>query len=317
MPGADNMRLFPLNWICSPSNIALYPVPALSTERRSPLVVTKQINQTRQIVWQAQRRGARIGLVPTMGALHAGHVSLIQAAREQCDFVVVSIFVNPTQFGPNEDFAKYPRVLADDLKICGEAGADVVFQPNVETIYPTGYGTFVEVEGMSNVLEGKFRPGHFRGVATVVLKLFHIIPAEVAFFGQKDYQQQAVIRRMCAELNLPIEICVCPTIRESDGLALSSRNVYLNPDERRSALALSRSLHLAQKLVASGQTNLTDIRREMLQELTKTPRVLAEYATLIHPETLEEVPEILPRLVGVVAARVGATRLIDNLMIEA
>jgi pantoate--beta-alanine ligase len=271
----------------------------------------------RQIVWQAQMRGSRVGLVPTMGALHAGHLSLIQAARGECDFVVVSIFVNPTQFGPQEDFAKYPQNLEVDLKLCGEAGADVVFHPAVDTIYPAGFATFVEVGGLSDVLEGKFRPGHFRGVTTVVLKLFHIIPADFAYFGQKDYQQQAIIRRMCSELNVPIEIRVCPTVRETDGLALSSRNVYLNADERRSALALSRSLHLAQKLIAAGRTDLANIRREMFEQLTKTPRVRAEYATLIHPETLAEVPEIQPRLVGVVAARVGATRLIDNLIIEA
>ena len=271
----------------------------------------------RQIVWQAQTRGSRVGFVPTMGALHAGHISLIQAAREECDFIVVSIFVNPTQFGPQEDFGKYPRNLEVDLNLCGEAGADVVFHPTVETIYPEGYATFVEVSGMSDVLEGKFRPGHFRGVATVVLKLFNIVPADSAYFGQKDYQQQAIIRRMCSELNLPIEIRVCPTVREADGLAMSSRNVYLNAEERRSALALSRSLHLAQKMIANGVADLTEIRRAMFEELTKTPRVRAEYATLVHPETLVEVREILPRLVGVVAARVGATRLIDNLIIEA
>ncbi len=292
-------------------------MPALKTDRRAPLVVTEQVAQMRQIVWQAQMRGSRVGLVPTMGALHSGHLSLIQAAREECDFVVVSIFVNPTQFGPQEDFGKYPRNLEVDLKLCGEAGADVVFHPAVETIYPAGFATFVEVAGLSDVLEGKFRPGHFRGVATVVLKLFNIVPADFAYFGQKDYQQQTIIRRMCSELNVPIEVRVCPTVREADGLALSSRNVYLNADERRSALALSRSLHLAQKLIAAGQTDLANIRREMFEELTKTPRVRAEYATLIHPETLAEVPEIQPRLVGVVAARVGATRLIDNLIIEA
>jgi pantoate--beta-alanine ligase len=193
----------------------------------------------------------------------------------------------------------------------------VVFHPHVNTIYPAGFSTFVDVTGVSELLEGKFRPGHFRGVATVVLKLFHIIPADFAYFGQKDYQQQAIIRKMCQDLNLAIEIRVCPTIREPDGLALSSRNMYLNLEERRSALALSRSLHLAQKLIAGGNTNLADIRRDMFAELTRTPRVTAEYATLIDPETLVEVAEIQPRLVGVVAARVGTTRLIDNLLIEA
>jgi len=270
----------------------------------------------RGIVRNAQLRGARVGLVPTMGALHAGHLSLIQAARAECDFVVVSIFVNPAQFGPQEDFQKYPRNVETDLRLCAEAGADVVFHPAVESIYPAGYATYVEVTGLSDVLEGKYRPGHFRGVTTVVLKLFNIIPADFAYFGQKDYQQQLLIRRMCAELNVPIEVRVCPTVREPDGLALSSRNVYLSPEERRSALALSRSLHLARERIASGQRDLTALRREMFDLLTNTSRVRADYATLVHPETLEEVPHVLPKLVAVVAARVGATRLIDNLVLE-
>jgi pantoate--beta-alanine ligase len=270
----------------------------------------------RGIVWQAQRRGARVGLVPTMGALHAGHLSLMDAARRECDFVVVSIFVNPTQFGPNEDFSRYPRSLEADLKLCGEVGVDVVFRPAVETMYPDGYATFVDVTGLANTLEGKFRPGHFRGVTTIVLKLLHVIPADLAFFGQKDYQQQAIIRRMCGELNLPVEIRVCPTVREPDGLALSSRNIYLSAEERRSALALPRSLQLAQERLADGAGDLSGVRAEMFEVLTKTSRVRAEYATLIHPETLEEVVECMPNLVAVVAARVGTTRLIDNRIIE-
>jgi pantoate--beta-alanine ligase len=279
-------------------------------------VVTEQLPQMRGIVRNAQQRGSRVGLVPTMGALHSGHLSLIQAARGECDLVVVSIFVNPAQFGPQEDFGRYPRNLETDLKLCAEAGADVVFHPAVETMYPEGYATYVDVSGLSDVLEGKFRPGHFRGVTTVVLKLFNIIPADFAYFGQKDYQQQTVIRRMCAELNVPIEIRVCPTVRESDGLALSSRNAYLSAEERRSALALSRSLQLAKDRLTSGRSNLPEIRAEMFELLTKTPRVRADYATLVHPETLVEVPEVLPKMVAVVAARVGTTRLIDNLIIE-
>jgi pantoate--beta-alanine ligase len=234
----------------------------------------------------------------------------------QCDFVVVSIFVNPTQFGPQEDFAKYPRNLDADLKLCAEAGADVVFYPSVETIYPQGFATYVDVTGLSDVLEGKFRPGHFRGVTTIVLKLFNIVQPDIAYFGQKDYQQQTIIRRMCAELNLPIEIRVCPTVREPDGLALSSRNAYLAAEERRSALALSKCLRLAQERLAAGERDLARVRSEMFELLTKTSRVRAEYATVVHPETLEEVPEVLPKLVAVVAARVGTTRLIDNLILE-
>jgi len=286
------------------------------TGHRPPLVVTDLVAQMRGIVRNAQERGSRVGLVPTMGALHAGHLSLIQAARLQSDFVVVSIFVNPTQFGPHEDFAKYPRDLKADLKLCAEAGADVVFHPAVETIYPPGFATHVEVAGLSEILEGKFRPGHFRGVTTVVLKLFNIVQADIAYFGQKDYQQQTIIRRMCSELNLPIEIRVCPTVREPDGLALSSRNAYLSAEERRSALSLSRCLHLAEERLAEGASDMAGVRAEMFELLTKTSRVRAEYATLVHPETLEEASEPLHKLVAVVAARVGTTRLIDNLIIE-
>lgn len=279
-------------------------------------MVTEHVSQMRGIVWQAQRRGQKVGLVPTMGALHAGHLSLIDAARRECDFVVVSIFVNPAQFGPSEDFSRYPRNLETDLSLCASAGADVVFHPAVETVYSPGHATFVDVTGLSEILEGKSRPGHFRGVTTVVLKLFNIIPADFAYFGQKDYQQQTIIRRMCAELNLPVEIRVSPTVREADGLALSSRNVYLSGEERHSALALSKSLELAREQLARGRRDLAAIRHDMFDLLTKTSRVRAEYATLVHPETLVEVPETLPKLVALVAARVGATRLIDNTIIE-
>ena len=251
-----------------------------------------------------------------MGALHTGHLSLMRAAREECDFVIVSIFVNPTQFGPNEDFQKYPRDLAADLRGCDEAGVDLVFHPNVETMYPPGDTTFVEVGGLSTILEGKFRPGHFRGVATVVLKLFNIVPADVAFFGQKDYQQQTIIRQMCSDVRLPIEIRVCPTIRETDGLALSSRNVFLQGQARQSALALSRCLNLAKQMVHERAQPVEGIRARMLETLASTPLVRPEYATLIHPDTLEEVTTLLPKVVAIVAARVGETRLIDNLIIE-
>jgi pantoate--beta-alanine ligase len=283
---------------------------------RQPLTAVETIAEIRKLVGAARARGARIGLVPTMGALHAGHISLMQAARRECDFVVVTIFVNPTQFGPQEDFQKYPRNLDADLSLCAEAGAAAVFHPSTALVYPPGYATFVEVAGLSDVLEGEFRPGHFRGVATVVLKLFQMVPADCAYFGQKDYQQQTIIRRMCADLNLPIEIRVCPTIREPDGLALSSRNVYLNPDERRSALSLSRSLELGRQLIGAGESDLNVIRGKMLDLLTATPLVQPDYITLVHPDTLEEVSKVLPKLVAVVAARVGATRLIDNLIIE-
>ena len=251
-----------------------------------------------------------------MGALHAGHLSLMRAARRECDFVVATIFVNPTQFGPNEDFRRYPRDLAIDLERCAEAGIDAVFHPPTHEVYPPGFSSFVEVSALSGILEGKFRPGHFRGVATVVLKLFQMVPATIAYFGQKDYQQQTLIRRMCVDLNLPIEIRVCPTVREPDGLALSSRNVFLSSEERRSALALSKALQLARRLVSEGTHSPPSIREQMLNVLHATPLVRPDYATLVHPDTLEEVSEALPRMVAVVAAHVGATRLIDNEIIE-
>ncbi|MSR60395.1 MAG: pantoate--beta-alanine ligase [Planctomycetaceae bacterium] len=280
------------------------------------MTAVERIAAIRAIVAAARDRGERVGLVPTMGALHAGHLSLMQAARNECDFVVATIFVNPKQFGPQEDFRKYPRDLATDLRLCAEAGVDAVFHPPTEEVYPPGFTSFVEMGGLSEVLEGRFRPGHFRGVATVVLKLFQMVPADCAYFGQKDYQQQAIIRRMCGDLNVPIEIRVCPTIREPDGLALSSRNVFLNEAERKAALSLSRALHLARQKISEGATDLHVVRDEMRQLLNSTPTVHADYATLVDPDTLEEIATVLPRQVAVVAARVGVTRLIDNLIIE-
>lgn len=286
----------------------------LRTDRLAPVVET--VEGVRDAVLAARARGVRVGFVPTMGALHAGHRSLIEAARRECGFVVVSIFVNPTQFAPHEDLAKYPRPLDADRRLAGAAGADLVFVPSVETIYPAGFSTFVTVEGLSSALEGKARPTHFRGVTTVVLKLFQMVPADVSYFGQKDYQQQTIIRKMVAELNLPIQISVCPTVRESDGLALSSRNVYLSPDERHAALALHRSLTTARELLLRGERDLALIRRQMLATLTQTAGVQPDYATLADPDTLEEVAEPRPRLVALVAARVGLTRLIDNIVID-
>lgn len=282
---------------------------------RQRVTVVESIAEVRSAVAAARNQGARIGFVPTMGALHAGHVSLVHAARQECDFVVASIFVNPTQFGPNEDFQKYPRDLSRDLAACEAAGVNVVFHPATETIYHPGFATFVEVMELSNLLEGKARPGHFRGVTTVVAKLFHIVQPDVAFFGQKDFQQQAIIRRMCLDLNLPVEIRVCPTLREPDGLAMSSRNVYLNPDERRAGLALSQCLQRARKLVHDGETDAVKIREQMFALLASTPLVRPDYATVIDGATLEEVATIQSDVVGIVAAKVGKTRLIDNMFL--
>lgn len=281
------------------------------------MAVEEEVAGIRGVVAAARQRSARIGFVPTMGALHAGHISLVEEARQECDFVVVSIFVNPTQFGPQEDFSRYPRDLERDLEACRQAGVDAVFYPAVETIYAEPYFTFVEVSRLSEILEGRVRPGHFRGVATVVLKLFNIVAPDVACFGQKDYQQQTIIRRMCAELNLPVSIRVCPTLRESDGLALSSRNVYLNAGERQSALALWRSLNLARELIEAGERDVAAIRARMRDCLASTEFVEPDYATLIHPDTLAELTELETVQTAVIAARVGRTRLIDNLIIRA
>lgn len=274
--------------------------------------VTGQVDEVRNRVDAERRSGRMIGLVPTMGALHAGHVSLLDAARKESGFVVASIFVNPTQFAPSEDLSKYPRTMARDLELCAAAGVDLVYAPDVQTMYPPGASTFVEVEGLSRVLEGQFRPTHFRGVTTVVSQLFHIVDADIAWFGQKDYQQQAVIRKMCRDLHMRVKIRVCPTVREPDGLALSSRNVFLNPSERKSALALSHSLKLARERLQSGERDLASIRQAMQALLTTTPDVQLDYATLADPDTLRELTEVQPRLVALVAARVGNTRLIDN-----
>ncbi|NOX55735.1 MAG: pantoate--beta-alanine ligase [Planctomycetes bacterium] len=283
---------------------------------RGELQVLDDPDQVRSAVRAARRQGKRVGCVPTMGALHEGHLSLIRAARAECDFVVVTIFVNPTQFGPNEDFDKYPRPLEADLAACRKEGVDVVFHPAVEAMYPAGSKTFVEVEGLSTIWEGACRPGHFRGVATIVTKLLNVTEPDVAYFGQKDYQQQLLIRQMCRDLLLPVRIRVCPTVREPDGLAMSSRNAYLSPEERRSALALSQALFLARDRLAQGERDLPAIRQAMRDHLESQPNVRVDYVTICHPETLEELEEPLPRMVALVAARVNETRLIDNLLLE-
>jgi pantoate--beta-alanine ligase len=277
---------------------------------RLPLVVTTR-DEVRHHIATARKTGRKIGLVPTMGALHAGHLSLVKAARRECDFTVATIFVNPTQFGPHEDFQKYPRNLDADLKLLASLNVDLVFAPTVAEMYPPGSTTFVEVGAVAAPLESAARPGHFRGVATIVLKLFNLIPADVAFFGQKDYQQSLVIRQMVADLDVPITIRVCPIVREPDGLAMSSRNVYLSADERRRALSLSMSLRLAAELVAGGERDAGAIIRQM-REVLDTAGVQIDYVALAHPDTLEVVANIQGPTVALVAARVGNTRLIDN-----
>lgn len=279
------------------------------------MLVTAEIAQLRQAVAVARRGGHWIGCVPTMGALHAGHVSLMRQARADCDFVIVTLFVNPTQFAPTEDLAKYPRPFESDCEQCRAAGADLLFHPSVESVYPPGFTTFVEVEGLTTRWEGASRPTHFRGVTTVVTKLLNLTQPDKAYFGQKDFQQQAVIRRMCRDLDIPTDIVTCPTVRDPDGLALSSRNVYLSPAERTSGLSLYRSLCLVRDRVRAGEKNLSAIRLAMRAEMEQTPGVAVDYATIADPDSLVELSEPQPRMVALVAARVGPTRLIDNLLI--
>ena len=258
-------------------------------------------------------RGNTIGLVPTMGALHAGHASLIRAAASSCTHVAVSIFVNPTQFGPNEDFSRYPRTFAADCALAQAAGADVIFAPSVEELYPNGpESTFIEVPALSDRLDGKSRPGHFRGVATVVAKLFIAAEPDRAFFGQKDSAQVAVLRRMTADLRLATEIVVCPIVREPDGLALSSRNIYLSPEEREWALTLSRAVRQAQALFAAGEHRASKITQAARITFAEMPQIRVDYIALVDWDTLEPIETAAPGSLFAVAAWVGATRLIDN-----
>jgi pantoate--beta-alanine ligase len=271
---------------------------------------------------RAALRGLRtqdrtVGLVPTMGALHAGHISLVRASRVQCDVTVATIFVNPTQFGPNEDFSKYPRTFDEDCRLLEQEGVDLLFAPTAEEMYPHGASTIVEVEGISDRLDGVSRPGHFRGVATVVAKLFHIIGPDRAFFGQKDAAQVAVLRKMVRDLNFPLEMIVCPTVREPDGLALSSRNRYLSLEERQKALTLRRVLQTMEEDAAKGETQASQLIEAGLQIMTQEPEVRLDYLKIADPDTLEEVADIRKRALIAIAAWVGSTRLIDNTIVEA
>jgi pantoate--beta-alanine ligase len=253
-----------------------------------------------------------IGLVPTMGALHTGHERLIQVARSECDTVAVSIFVNPLQFGPNEDFARYPRSLSRDLEVCERAGVDLVFAPSVEEMYPLPQATSVEVSRLDEHLCGKFRPGHFRGVATVVLKLLNIVQPKRAYFGEKDMQQLTIIRRMVADLNVDVEIIGVATVREPDGLALSSRNQYLNPEERQSAPALYRALQEAARRIRAGEHAASKVREAALALLAESPLIRVQYFEIVDPDELQPVETITGPVLIASAVWLGTTRLIDN-----
>ncbi|MFM7040255.1 MAG: pantoate--beta-alanine ligase [Planctomycetaceae bacterium] len=262
----------------------------------------------------ARRQGQTIGCVPTMGALHAGHASLIERARSECSCVVATIFVNPTQFGPSEDFSRYPRTLDADLDICRRAGADIVFTPAVSDMYSPNAETIVRVKDISTILEGAHRPGHFDGVTTVVSKLFLITEPDRAYFGQKDFQQQLIIRRMVRDLNFPVEIITCPIIREPDGLAMSSRNRYLTTEERRTATAISQSLWFAESMADQPHAQPVTVQLALTERLNAVPGIELQYALVACPDTLIQIPagSRVANAVALVAARVGTTRLLDN-----
>ena len=260
-------------------------------------------------------QGLVAGLVPTMGALHEGHLSLVRAARAECDAVGVTIFVNPTQFGPNEDFARYPRTFEADCKLLEQEQVDWLFAPGVEEMYPSGAQTVVHVSGVSGRLDGASRPGHFDGVATVVSKLFHLAEPDRAFFGQKDAAQVAVLRAMVRDLNFRVELVACATVREADGLALSSRNRYLSEEERRQALVLSRALARARALFHAGESRAAELAREMREEFAREPAVRVDYIAVVDAGTLLPVNDATTGTLCAVAAWVGATRLIDNVLL--
>jgi pantoate--beta-alanine ligase len=275
--------------------------------------VFKNPRELQTFIKKLKKEGKTIGFVPTMGYLHEGHLSLVRCAKKDNDLVVVSIFVNPTQFGKNEDYDRYPRDLQRDLKLLEREGVDIVFAPKVEDMYPPGFSTYVEETKLSQPLEGKFRPGHFRGVCTVVNKLFNIVQPDRAYFGEKDYQQLLVIKKMVEDLNMDIEVVGCPIVREPDGLAKSSRNVYLSEEERRQATALYKSFLLAQKLVEEGLTDTQKLRQEILNFLKQFPLIKEiDYVEIVDPQTLEPVKEIKGGERILIAVRMPSARLIDN-----
>ncbi|MGB9243679.1 MAG: pantoate--beta-alanine ligase [Candidatus Acidiferrales bacterium] len=285
-------------------------------ERKVLMEIVRTVSWMKQIGRAARQEDRMLGFVPTMGALHKGHASLIQAAKTQSSPIVVSIFVNPKQFGPTEDFQKYPRTLESDRALLENLGVDYLFAPPAEEIYPKNFRTLVNVEGLSNRLEGRSRPGHFQGVATVVLKLLEIVQPRFAYFGRKDAQQSRIIQQMAADLNLDTEIVVSPIVREPDGLALSSRNAYLSPDDRRAATALSRSLEAVKAEISAGQRDTAHLIATARHLLDSEPGVKTDYVEIVDAESLEPVTPLRNRCLVLIAAYVGKTRLIDNALIE-
>ena len=274
------------------------------------------IDWMKQVTRAARGEGRVIGLAPTMGALHEGHLSLVRAAKQPCSPVIVSIFVNPAQFSPNEDLAKYPRPMERDRAMLEELGVDYLFAPSAEEIYPDGFRTYIEVQGLSGRYEGKMRPGHFRGVTTVVLKLFEIVQPHYAYFGRKDAQQARVIRQMARDLNLDTEVVICPIVREPDGLAMSSRNAYLQEGERRAATVLYRALGVARNEILGGRRDAVSLARTIRDVLAREPLARPDYVEIVDAETLEPVVLLRGNCLVLLAVRVGATRLLDNLLVE-
>ncbi|MGN0432599.1 MAG: pantoate--beta-alanine ligase [Lachnospiraceae bacterium] len=279
--------------------------------------IVTTIKEVRDQVKEWRKQGLSIGFVPTMGYLHEGHASLMKRAKKECDKVVASIFVNPMQFGANEDLDSYPRDLQADARLCESIGVDLIFHPEVEEMYADGFCSFVDMNGLTKELCGKSRPIHFRGVCTVVSKLFHIVTPDKAFFGQKDAQQLAVIRRMVKDLNMDIEIVGCPIIREEDGLAKSSRNTYLNAEERKAALVLSRTIRLGEQLVKDGVKDTKELLDAMKENLAKEPLAKIDYVEAVSMDTIEKVDRIEGTVLVAMAVYIGKTRLIDNFIVEA
>jgi pantoate--beta-alanine ligase len=277
--------------------------------------VAKTVREVRAWTKLARAEGKTIGFVPTMGYFHEGHLSLMRRAKAECDLCVVSLFVNPTQFGPSEDFQRYPRDFARDAAMAESVGVDLLFAPEVEEMYPEGYQTYVEVTEVTRRLEGAARPGHFRGVATVCTKLFHIVQADRVYFGKKDYQQLKVIQRMVRDLNIPTEIVPCETVREPDGLAMSSRNVYLKPDERQAATVLYRALCAGRDAILAGERDAKKVQALVEQVIATEPLVKTEYVDVADAETLEPLTDLRGEVVISLAARVGVARLIDNITV--
>ncbi len=278
--------------------------------------IVRTVREMQDLSDQFRREGKVIGVVPTMGFLHEGHLSLIRAARERADVVAVSIFVNPAQFGPGEDFEWYPRDFERDERLVRKTGGDVIFNPSADEMYPEEYLTSVHVDTITTVLCGASRPGHFQGVTTVCAKLFHAVKPHFAVFGQKDAQQVAVIRRMVKDLNFDLDIVVCPIVREADGLAMSSRNVYLSPEEREDALSLSQSLRMVEEAIQAGERSSSVLIQTMRDHILSKTRTRIDYVAIVHPETLEPLETITERTLVAIAVFVGKTRLIDNVLVE-